>query len=335
MRQSEYRLGVRILEATVAITANRRSLLPALPPPLEVRSLRTDFREIERVPFPASADGSIRVVENPAAPPRCRTAGTRAVIEGPLTRLTRRASDPRFSLWGNLGFLCRFILFLLEKKHRIYNLHACALYQPGGHRLFVIAGGPGSGKTVYLLSGLGRGLALFSTETVHFRKEGRHIRWFMGSLVDNVRVGTLRHHFPKFLRRDMSVPEEEEWRTKWAIDLSPYRWREESLVDPELVILFPRVEEGCPSFIVHPFSDDRETAKSLFANISEKIGESIILYDRITLPGMDNVELAEARRTACLDLAKHRTAAFCGSVFSGPKRCWGDFLKTRFKKRRK
>jgi hypothetical protein len=327
-------LGVRILEATVAIVANRSSLLPDLPPPLEVRSLHTDFREVERIPFPARADGSIRVVENSTAPPGCRIAGTRAVIEGPLTRLSRRASDPRFSLWGNLGFLSRFILFLLERKHRIHSLHACALYQPGRHRLFVIAGGPGSGKTVYLLSGLEQGLALFSTETVHFRQEARHLHWSMGSLVDNVRVGTLRHHFPKFLRPDMSVSREEEWRTKWAIDLSSYRWKEESLVDPELIILFPRVEEGCPSFVVHPFSDDRVAAKSLFANVSEKIGETIILYDKIALPGMDNVELAEARRTACQDLARHPTAAFCGAVFSGPRRCWGDFLKTRFQKRR-
>ncbi|MFZ2055430.1 MAG: hypothetical protein WAU81_14675 [Candidatus Aminicenantales bacterium] len=334
MRQSEYRLGVRILEATVGITSNRKSLLPVLPPPLEVKSLHTDFREVERVSFPSEADGSIRVVENPAVLPRCRTTGRSAVIEGPLTALTRRASDPRFNLWGNLGFLYRFILFLLEKRHHIYNLHACALYQPAGHRLFVIAGGPGSGKTVYLLSGLERGLALFSTETVHFRQEGRHIRWFMGSLVDNVRVGTLRHHFPKFLRPGMEVPREEEWREKMAINLSSYRWREDSLVDPELLILFPRIEEGCRSFLVHPFSDYRETAQSLFVNISEKLAETVILYDQITLPGMDRAELAEARRMACLDLSRHGTAAFCGAVFSGPQRCWGDFLKAGFRKRR-
>jgi len=334
LRQSEYRLGVRVLKAMVAITSNRKSLLPDLPPPLEVRSLHTDFREVERVPFPVEADGSIRVVENPAAIPTCRIAGTRAVIEGPLTALTRRASDPRLSLWGNLGFLYRFVLFLLEKRHHIYNLHACALYQPAGHRLFVIAGGPGSGKTVYLLSGLERGLALFSTETVHFRQEGRHFRWFMGSLVDNVRVGTLRHHFPKFLRPDIEVPREEEWREKRVIDLSSYRWREDSLVDPELFILFPRVEKGCQSFLMHPFSDYRETAKSLFANISEKLAETVILYDRIPLPGMDREQLAEARWTACQDLSRHRTAAFCGAVFSGPRHCWGDFLESGFRKRR-
>ncbi len=334
MRKNEYQMGLRILEATLAITSNRKSLLPVLPPPLEVRSLKTDFREVERVPFPPRADGSIRVVENPAALPRCRMAGTKVLIEGPLTALTRQASDPRLSLWGNLGLLYRFILFLLEKRRQIYNLHACALYQPAKHRLFVIAGGPGSGKTVYLLSGLEHGLALFSTETVHFRREGRNIRWFMGSLVDNVRVGTLRRYFPKFMRPDMAVPPEDEWRRKRAIDLSSYRWREDCLVDPELFVLFPRVEEGVRSLLIHTFSDRRELAKFLFANISEKLSETVVLYDRIPLPGMDRAELAEARWTACRDLSRHRTLAYGGAVFTGPQRCWGEFLESGFRKRR-
>ena len=334
MGQSEFRSGVRILEATVAITSNRKSLLPVLPFPLEVTSLRTDFREVEKIPYPCGADGSIRIVEDPSALPRCRIMGARTVIKVPLITLSRRASDLRFSLWGNLGLLYRQAVFLLEKKHGIYNLHACALYQPGRHRLYIIAGGAGSGKTVYLLSGLERGLALFSTETVHFRREGRRLRWLMGSLVDNVRVGTLRRHFPGFLRPDQTVPGEEEWRKKWAIDLSSYRWRENHLIDPEIVILFPRIEEECRTLLVHRFSDERETVRFLFANISEKIAETIILYDRIPVPGFDHAALAEARRIACRKLARHPNASFCGAVFSGPERCWGDFLKRDFRKRR-
>ena len=334
MNQGEYRLGVRILETTVGIAANRKFLLPALPPALAVSSLQTDFREVGKIPFPDNADGLVSVIENPAVPPYCRVARRRAIIEGPLGDLSRRASDLRYSLWGNLGFLYRFILFLMEKRHRVYNLHACALYQPDSDRLYIIAGGAGSGKTIFLLSGLGRGLALFSTETVHFRREGPRIRWFMGSLIDNVRVGTLRRHFPKFLGPGMNVPSEEEWRQKRAIDLTSYRWKEETLVDPEIVILFPRVEEECREFLVRPFSDERETTQALFANISEKIAETVILYDKIPLPGMDTEALAKARWKSCLDLSRHKTLAFCGAVFSGPERCWGDFLKKAARPRR-
>ena len=329
-----FRRGVRIVEATVALSANRESLLPVLPPPLEVHSLHTDFREVERVPYSSHADGKISVTEDASAPPRYQISGTRAVWEGPLTALSRRASDPRFSLWGNLGFLYRFAQFLLEKRHRIYNLHACALYEPSRHRLFVVSGGAGSGKTVYLLSGLERGLSLFSTETVHFRHEGRHIRWFMGSLADNVRVGTLRRHFPRFLPAVAGRPRKDDWNRKIAIDLSSFRSPEQALVDPAVVLLFPRVEEGFGRFVLWPLREDRPAAQSLFANISEKLSQTTILYDRIPVPGFDSSDLAEARRRACLDLARHRNVAFSGAVISSPEGCWGDLLEGGLPKRR-
>lgn len=323
----QFRQAVRMVEATVALTANRESLLPVLPPPLEVHSLHTDFCEVERITYPSRADGRISLLEDASLPARYRLIGTRAVWEGPLTRLSRRASDLRFSLWGNLGFLFRFALFLLERKHGIYSLHACALFEPSRNRLFVIIGGAGSGKSVYLLSGLERGLSLFSSEMVHFRQEGRSVRWFMGSLADNVRLGTLRRYFPLFLPRGEDIPREDEWSRKRAIDLSSYRHLEKSLLDPAVVVLFPRVEEGFGKFALRPLGDDRQTSQFLFANVSEKLSQTTILYDRIPVPGFDSAELAEARRKACLDLVRHRTTAFCGAVLCGPLSCWGDLLE--------
>lgn len=329
-----FRRGVRILEATIALTANRESLLPVLPPPLEVHSLHTDFREVEPVPYSSSADGKISLIEAASLPPRCRISGTRVTWEGPLTALSRRAFDPRFSLWGNLGFLYRFAQFLLEKHHRIYNMHACALYEPSRQRLFVVIGGAGSGKSVYLLGGLERGLSLFSTETVHFRHEGRHLRWFMGSLADNVRVGTLRRHFPRFLPPGLGRPAGDDWTRKIAIDLSSYCSQEQTLIDPAVVLLFPRVEEGFGRFVLRPLREVRPASQLLFANISEKLTQTTILYDRIPVPGLDSAELAEARRRACLDLAGHRSIAFSGTAHTGPLDCWGDLLEGGLPKRR-
>jgi hypothetical protein len=280
------------------------------------------------------ADGTIRLLEAPGIPPRCRISGTRAFLEGPLSTLGRGASDPRFSLWGNLGFLYRFVHFLLEKKHRIYNLHACALYEPRRHRLFVIIGGAGSGKTVYLLSGLERGLSLFSTETVHFKHEGRSLRWFMGSLADNVRLGTLRRDFPRFLPDAAGSPREDDWSHKMVIDLSSFRSAEETLTDPEVVLLFPRIEEGFGTFILRPLLDNRLVTQSLFSNASEKLSQTTVLYDRIPVPGFDSADLAEERRIACRGLARHRTRVFSGGVLSGPRECWGDLLERDILKRR-
>jgi hypothetical protein len=224
---------------------------------------------------------------------------------------------------------------LLEKKHRIINLHACALYQPSRHRLFVIIGGAGSGKTVYLLSGLERGLSLFSTETVHFRAEGRSsLRWFMGSLADNVRLGTLRRDFPGFLPGSAEGPREDDWSRKIAIDLSTHRTEEETLTDPEVVLIFPRVEEGFGAFNLRPLLDDRQVALSLFSNASEKLSQTTVLLDRVPVPGFDSPDLAADRWDACRGLARHRTRVFSASILSGPRECWGDLLERDVLKRR-
>jgi hypothetical protein len=324
--------GLKILEATVAVRSNRRSLLPRLPPPIEVKSLLTDFRAVEEIPYSSRADGFISVIENSRRAPAYRFTPTRFTFEGPLARLSRRASDLRFSLWGNQGFLYRFTLLLLELKHRIFNLHACALYQPEKKRLYVVAGGAGSGKTVYLLSGLKHGLKLFTTETAHFRMAGGHVSWFMGSLVDNVRLGTLRHDFPDFLLSSPAAAgRDDEWQQKIALDLRGYRGFEETITDPEVIILFPRVEEGKTELRLRPLSDTRVIAKTLFDNITQKLTETVILYDCLPVLGLDRPELAATRLQTVEGLARHKNTVFCAEATSGPRECWAGLLERDFR----
>jgi len=326
-----FKKGLKILKATISISANRKALLPSFPLSVEVKSLLTDFKEVREIPCSSQADGSISVIEIPVEEPSYCLSGTKATFKGPFVELARKASDLRFSLWGNQGVLYRVALWLLEKKHQIYNLHACALYQAERNRLFIIAGGAGSGKTVYLLNGLEQGLALFSTETVHFKKEGSHFRWFLGSLIDNVRIGTLRYHFPRF-RTPSSSNSENEWEKKIAVDLSSYRCREESIVDPEVIILFPRIEEGRDDFMLSPIADHRKAAQALFDNISEKLAETWLLYDRLPLLGLDRPDLAKARLLATRELVHHKSMVLCATVLSSPRHCWGDLLKREFEK---
>jgi hypothetical protein len=334
LRGAEFKKGLKILRATIAVSSNRRALLPSFSLSVEVKSLLTDFRTVEEIPYSADLDGCVRVDDRPQEEPSCRLSTTKATFRGPFIDLARRASDLRYSLWGNQGFLYRFALFLLEKRHQVYNLHACALFQAERNRLFIVAGGAGSGKTVYLLSGLEQGLSLFSTETVHFKREGDRFRWFMGSLVDNIRLGTLRHHFPGFYSPALSSDSENEWQRKIAVDLSPYRCREDTLVDPEVVIFFPRIEEGRVDFMLNRVEDHRRAAKALFDNISEKLAETCLLYDRLLLLGLDRPELAWARLQAARALARHKGVMLCANIRSNPRQCWGDVLKREFTKRR-
>jgi hypothetical protein len=330
LKEKAFKIGLKILKVNVAVSSNRKSLLPSFPLPIEVKSLLTDFRAVEKMAYPAEADGSISITEIPDEGPYYRLSGTKACFRGPFAELGRKASDLRFSLWGNQGFLYRFTLFLLERKHRIYNLHASALYQAEKNRLFIIAGGAGSGKTAFLLSGLEQGLALFSTETVHFKKEGSRFCWYLGSLVDNVRVGTFRHHFPRFLSPSSAFGLDDEWQKKIAVDLASYQHREETLVNPEAVILFPRIEEGRDDFAIYPMEDPRKASQALFDNISQKLTESCLLYDSLPLPGLDRPELALARLETARELVRHKNTALCATVLSGPRQCWGDLLKRQF-----
>ncbi len=325
-----YRLGVKILACCFGLASNREELLPALPGPVEVPSLLTDFHEILPVAWPGEeADGYIFVEDEALAEPEYRIEGKSWFFRGPFVQLSQRASDRRFSFWGNQGFLYRLTLRELERNHGIYSFHACGLVDESKNRLYLVVGGAGSGKTVYLLSGLGRGLRLFSTETVHFKLENGKVRWFKGSLIDNIRLGTLRHDFPSFLPPDL-IKEEDlsgEWQKKIAFDLSAYQSSSSSLVSPECLIIFPRIEQGREGFKAWPIEDQRKAARLLFANLTEKIAASFVLYDVLAIPGLDSRELAAARLRAVFNLLAQPELQPPVEVLSNPRDCWGNILR--------
>jgi len=322
-----FKKGIKVLEAEVGIESNDRALLPQFPFKIEVKSLLTDFKDIKEIPYSSNLDGYISIKEEKTQKALYEFLGERVKFRGPFRKLTERASDLRFTLWGNQGFLFRYILFLLERKHQIYNFHGCALYQETYNRLYLIIGGAGSGKTVYLLSGLDKGLKLFSTEIVHFRIEKGAIEWFMGSLIDNVRAGTLRHNFPRFTP-DIKIPEaEDEWQKKIALDLSSYKTEEESLTDPEIVIIFPRIEEGRDGFLLNPIKEKKKIAKLLFYNISQKLSETVVLYDEIPVVGFDDAKRAMNRLNSVYKLVRHKTIIKVAYVLSNPYECWGNLLE--------
>jgi len=322
-----FKKAIKILEARVGILSNKKNLLPLLPLKIEVKSLLTDFHSVDEIPYAAGLDGYISIEDRLSEELRYNFSPRKVKFIGSFLKLTKEASDLRFSLWGNQGFLYRYSLYLLEKNHSIFNFHACGLYEEKKNWLYVIAGGAGSGKTVYLLSGLDKGLKLFSTETVHFRIEKEKVTWFMGSLIDNIRLGTLIHNFPRFLPQKNIPVVNDEWQKKIALDLSSYKNNCEQITNPEVILLFPRIEEGRKHFLLIPIKDRRIAAKTLFDNISEKLSETVILYDKLPLLGLDNQELALNRLRCVTKLVHQKTLAQIASVLSNPAECWGKLLE--------
>jgi hypothetical protein len=323
---SEFKAAVQILNATVGVVSNREGLLPSFPPDIKVESLLTDFRQVENIPYEKGLDGYISV-QDQDIDPLYKVEDDTVIFRGPFSRLEKRTSDARYTLWGNQGFLYRYALYLLEKRHGIFNLHACALHDEEGDILYVIIGGAGTGKTVYLLSGLEKGLKLFSTETVHFQIKANQIIWHMGSLADNIRFGTLIHDFPEFLA-GIKIPSPREiWQKKIALDLSEFRTSKEILKCPQAVyILFPHIERGFEKTIWNPVKDKKKTAKILFDNISQKLAETVLLYDHLTVVGWDEVKLAQRRLEAIRQLLDHDSISQTASVLSNPKDCWNQLL---------
>ncbi len=319
-----YRTGAKIAPATIGIEANRKNLLPSFVKKIEIESLLTDFHEIEEIPFSSHSDGFISITESEKM--QYEFYKGQIKMAGPFSELAHTSSDLRFSFWGNLGLLYRYTLYLLEKKHSIYSLHACALYHPEEQSLYVIIGGAGSGKTVYLLSGLLQGLKLYSTETVLFQINRKKITWLIGSLVDNIWWGTLIYNFPQFLPQEKTIPKKNAWQKKIALDLSSYKAGFTEIIDPDVTIIFPHIEENRNEFQQTTILDKNTTARFLFNNISQKLAESFLLFEKIPLTGFDENKLAIQRLETTQQLLSHPTVKRVVSILSNPQNCWGKLL---------
>ena len=123
-----YKAGIKILEAKIGIESNREELLLHFPLKTEVKSLLTDFKDVESIPFSEDLDGFISVEESVEGP-SFEFSGEKARFRGPFLKLTQEASDLRFSLWGNQGFLYRYALYLLERKHGNWLAFIMGFYQ--------------------------------------------------------------------------------------------------------------------------------------------------------------------------------------------------------------
>lgn len=323
-----YQKGLQILKSRIGIKSNREKILPSLPFPIEVKSLLTDFHQVYEIPYSEGMDGYVFVEDSPGKPVY-EFSREKASFKGPFLELSNEASDLRFSLWGNQGYLYRYTLYLLEKKHSIYNFHACALFHEEREALYLIIGGAGSGKTVFLLSGLLEGLKLFSTETVHLKIDGDELIWYLGSLVDNVRLGTLLYDFPQFKEGFTFAKTNLVWEKKIALDLSQYKVNFTELKNPKSVyILFPRVEEGRKGFVINPVQEKRKAEAALFNNISQKLAETFILYDKIPVLGLDDEDMANQRIRQVNNLLQHRAVKQIATILTNPNDCWGNLLNS-------
>lgn len=320
-----FKRAIKILSLKIGLISNRKELLPVVPLNVKCESLLTDFNRVEEIDFSGKLDSYIVIVDDEDLSPQITFSSERIFASGPFLKLTNEAEDLRFSLFGNEGLFFRYVLALLEEKYGIYSFHACSLYDENNNRLFIACGSKGSGKTCLILRGLELGFKLFSTEMTHFCFENNSLKFFKGALVDNIRIGNLKYNFPKILKKlTINIPEtQDEWEKKIAVDLSQFETYSDELKDPEIIVLFPHIEEVKEKMQLSDLSDKKRIIlKLLFENASEKIGEEFLLYESIPISGIDNEDAQKKRFDAIKNFLDKGRITKTLKIVAGARNCW-------------
>jgi hypothetical protein len=322
-----HRRAIRIVHARLGLVSNDRDLLTRseyftdrVP-----QSLLTDYHRVDDVPWDGGAagvDAEIRIIDTPGLEPAITLEPDRVLAVGDWTALEAANSDRRYSLFGNLGFVFRYAIHALERYHDTWSFHASAMVDDKGD-LWLIPGGAGAGKTVFLLEGLGRGWTLFSTEMTHLRLTERGYEFYKGSLFDNIRLGTLLYDFPAVTERlGLALPPSSDpWGSKIALDLGHVQTPADVLVSPSLRIVSPKVESGRERAVVTPFDRREKLVKLLFDNATEKHGGTVLLYDRLPIPSLDTPALMARRLRAMHELVDRATIKSARSTLCGARNC--------------
>jgi hypothetical protein len=321
-----HRKGFKILGVTYGLASNVEGLIhnPAYFEPGEIYSQITNWEVIEKIELLPQMDSSCLIHDDPGLPFQIRSDGKELFVQGNISQLEKESTDRRWTLLGNIGLWYRHAL-AIQEQHGIYSLHAAAIYKPDENELVVIIGKAGAGKTVFVLESISRGYQIFSTEMTYFRLSQEGVHFYRGALHDNIRVGSFVYDFPEAVEiLNLELPQvENPWDHKISVAMHCVTTTQSELINPTISFIFPRIERGVSQPVVRELSNPRVLVKYLYDSASEKIGSTILMYERIPSISLDSEDLALARWQAMSELAggtkwKVKQAK---STFAGPKSC--------------
>lgn len=261
-----------------------------------MESLLTNINSIEPIPYTDNLDAYFIALDEPNVQPQVTVTEKVLLATGDFTRYEKECSDNRYSLFGNLGLFFRYLLVTLERYHHIYSFHASSMFSPSRNILLLVVGGPGAGKTVFLLKGLEDDWQIFSTEMTHFTFTHRGYVFYMGSLYDNTRLGNLIYDFPQVKEKlKVEIPDvADPWGHKIAIDMGNIAAQPQYL-NPRVTVVDAKIESGRDIPIVKTITRKEKIVKLLFDNATEKFGVPFILYDCIPVESLDTPDLMAKR----------------------------------------
>lgn len=330
-----YTRAVRVIETRIGLVSNNRELVTSeefLSEEVQranpkIWSLLTALPAPEPIPFePHSLDSYFYILDQPDVEPDVVLNGNKCFLIGDFRHLELSQPDRRWNIFGNVGPFYAYAMTALERYRDIHSFHASALYDPERNLLLIVLGSSGSGKTVLELEALlHRKFQVFTTEMTHFRVEGENCTFFKGSVYDNIRVGNLLYDFPEAVQRlEIKVPQvPNPWETYLAVNFESWSTKESVLVNPSVVLLFPRVETGRKELVLDPNPERSTVVKAMFENASEKICKSIPMYGGFpAVASFDAQPLAarrleDVRQLLDLPIVKAKIKMLCA-----PQDCW-------------
>ena len=327
-----HKRAVRVVRATFGLVSNNKALISNpefFTSKDHIQCLLTDVHSVPEIPWPDNPDAVVRVMDVPGLTAEVRTDDSGIWAAGDFSALDASVKDRRYSLFGNLGIFFKYSMATLERHYGIHSFHASAMYIPDRHELVIVAGPPGAGKTVLLLSGLERGWLLFSAEMTHFSLDKRGCTFYKGALVDNIRLGNFLYDFPGVAEKKLGIQlpaVRDPWGTKISVDLAPVSPPEDEIVNPTVTIIFPKIEAGRDTPVVQDISEPHKLTLQLFNNATEKIGATTLLYEAVAVDTVDTPDLMRRRledMQAFVHSAGHVRQA--KTTLASPRNCLDGF----------
>jgi len=319
-----FKRAVKILEARMGLISNNEKLItePRYFEGQVMESLLTNIHSVEPIPVSQDLDACFVAIDDPNIQPQVKVTEKVCTATGDFSRYEKECSDNRYSLFGNLGLFFKYLLVTLERYHKIYSFHASSMFSPSRNTLLMVVGGAGAGKTVFLLKGLEDDWTIFSTEMTHFRFTDRGYEFYMGSLYDNIRLGTLIYDFPRANERlKVEIPDVADvWGHKIAIDMRHIA-AEPCYLNPRVTVIDARIESGRDTPIVKTVTRKEKIVKILFDNATEKLGPTLVFYDVIPVESFDTPELMRRRLEVMNRFVGEVNLNPVKSVLAGAKNC--------------
>lgn len=293
-----------------------------------LHSLLSNFHEL--IPIKQKISGRIDVkviIENESGTnfTMSKNNGT-YIFRGPIKEMEESSGDKRASIFGNMGVFSKILVRELEQQ-RIFSFHSTSFINPETNKLFLVLGSSGAGKSTVLLKAVKEGMQVFGTELTHFSIRNRKVIFHKGSLWQNCRMGNLVEDFPSLLNT-FSIsytPRGNPWQQYLSVDLKNWQYPQDTIENPEVVILFPRIESDRKK--AERFKIQKETTVySLYENLSDKVSPPSYAYKNAFIPSIDDNNDQIIRMESAEEFIKFANIGTCWKFLASPEKCLDEII---------